>query len=312
MISCSFFDSSIKLFDSQQGISLNLRGVISWKEDPMNPFGKLFHRFRSGPVHLQTLHELPSQGLKRKLRVDVYLPPGYFRERKRYPLLVLNDGQDLGPMQFKSILERLYQQRRIQKHICVGVHAGDRMQEYGTAGRLDYKKRGRKAGAYTRFVVDELLPVIGRHYRLEFYSGSSAIAGFSLGGLSAFDIAWHHPGVFGRVGVFSGSLWWRSQAFDPKDPDGHRIVHEMVRETTHSPELKFWFQTGTEDETSDRNNNGIIDSIDDTLDLIRELKEKAYPPENIQYREVKGGRHDVPTWGKIMPEFLIWAFGKPV
>jgi enterochelin esterase-like enzyme len=242
--------------------------------------------------------------------MDVYLPPGYFRERKRYPLLILNDGQDLVPMHFQAILNRLYVHKRIKEHICVGVYAGNRMQEYGTAGRPDYKKRGRKAEAYSRFIVNELRPMLAKHYRVDVAAGNSAIAGFSLGGLSAFDLAWHHPEVFGKVGVFSGSLWWRSQPYHPEDPDGNRIVHEMVRQSATQPELRFWFQTGTEDETEDRNNNGIIDSIDDTLDLIKELQSKGYPKEDIRYYEVKGGRHDVPTWGKVMPAFLVWAFGE--
>ncbi len=64
------------------------------------------------------------------------------------------------------------------------------------------------------------------------------------------------------------------------------------------------------DETEDRNNNGIIDSIDDTLGLIEELKNKGYKlPDDIQYLELKEGRHDVKTWAKAMPAFLQWGWG---
>ena len=74
--------------------------------------------------------------------------------------------------------------------------------------------------------------------------------------------------------------------------------------------LKFWFQAGTLDEKSDRNNNGIIDAIDDTIHLINILKYKGYNPEDIKYVEVQGGRHNFRTWAKILPDFLTWAFGK--
>jgi hypothetical protein len=64
------------------------------------------------------------------------------------------------------------------------------------------------------------------------------------------------------------------------------------------------------DETKDRNQNGIIDSIDDTRDLINELVSKGYNPESdIYYLEMPDGKHDVPTWGRAMPVFLRWAFG---
>ena len=64
------------------------------------------------------------------------------------------------------------------------------------------------------------------------------------------------------------------------------------------------------DEKADRNNNGVIDAIDDTLDLIKELKKKGYPESSIRYLELKDGRHDVPTWARAFPDFLQWGWGK--
>jgi len=43
--------------------------------------------------------------------------------------------------------------------------------------------------------------------------------------------------------------------------------------------------------------------------LIEELNLKGYRlNEDIVYREVEGGRHDQTTWGRVMGEFLEWAF----
>ena len=65
------------------------------------------------------------------------------------------------------------------------------------------------------------------------------------------------------------------------------------------------------DETADRNNNGIIDSIDDTRGSILELTNKGYKePEDIYYLELKEGRHDITTWAKAFPAFLIWGWGR--
>jgi enterochelin esterase-like enzyme len=69
--------------------------------------------------------------------------------------------------------------------------------------------------------------------------------------------------------------------------------------------------TGTEDELADRNKNFIIDSIDDTIDVIKELLKKGYKrPDDIAYYEMVGGKHELKTWAKAMSPFLIWAFGK--
>ncbi|MDO8365739.1 MAG: hypothetical protein Q7T20_03000 [Saprospiraceae bacterium] len=72
---------------------------------------------------------------------------------------------------------------------------------------------------------------------------------------------------------------------------------------------RFWFQCGTLDEEEDSNNNGIIDSIDDTLDLIKSMQEKGIPEKNIRYVEIENGRHEPWTWGEAMPDFLGWVFG---
>jgi hypothetical protein len=107
-------------------------------------------------------------------------------------------------------------------------------------------------------------------------------------------------------------LWWRNLAQEDEqyDDDKHRIMHKQIRDGKYVPGLRFFFQCGNMDETMDRNNNGIIDSIEDTLDLIKELEEKGYAmSKDIHYLEMTDGRHDIETWGRAMPEFLKWGFG---
>lgn len=273
---------------------------------------RIFFRSQS-TSEVNTLENFPSLHLQRSVRIDVFLPPSYYRSTdKTFPVLFLNDGQDMEAVHLADTLERLYNDKKIHETLVFAVHAsGERIQEYGIANIPDYKQRGAKAGAYTRFLLHELIPFLQRRYRCNLPGKNWAIAGFSLGGLSAFDIGWHHPDYFSRIGVFSGSFWWRSQVFQPNNPDGHRILHDLLRRSKKRNGLQFWLQTGTLDEESDRNNNGVIDSIDDTLDVIRELKTLGYREgKDIHYMEVIGGRHDLPTWAKVMPDFLQWAFGR--
>lgn len=249
--------------------------------------------------------------LKREVFVDFYFP--FLAENLNgCNLLLINDGQDLITMDFKNILKKLYEGEKIEPLLCVGIHCGtDRKNEYGTANALNDRGQGAKAALYARFVMEELLPFTRKNYDISFFKEKS-FCGFSLGGLSAFDIVWNHATEFTRAGIFSGSLWWRSLSHnDPSfDENKHRIVHNMVRNGNYYPWLKFFFETGTLDETADRNNNGIIDSIDDTLALIDELKKKGYNAEkDIHYLELKNGRHDVTSWGRAFPAFLKWGWG---
>jgi enterochelin esterase-like enzyme len=256
-------------------------------------------------------HIIPSECLERDVTVDFYLPTqaSSFDEMS---LLLVNDGQDLRTMQFENILDDLYDNDGISSLICVGIHCStDRKNEYGTANVLDYKGRGARAGLYNQFVFEELLPYI--RITLEVYSfREKAFAGFSLGGLSAIDIVWNNCREFSKVGVFSGSFWWRDvDADDPEfDENEHRIMQRQVREGQYAPWLKFFFEVGTFDETEDRNNNGVIDSIDDTLALIDDLVAKGYNRAmDIRFLVLKDGRHDVPTWARAFPDFLKWGWG---
>ena len=254
---------------------------------------------------------LSSTFLKRDVIVDCYYSEDYFNH-PFISLLLVNDGQDLRTMEFEKILDTIYSSGKIEPVFCVGIHcSADRKNEYGTANILDYKGRGAKAGLYTQFIMEELIPFIREKYAIISFKEKS-FAGFSLGGLCALDIVWNHPNEFFKVGVFSGSLWWRDKDQEDTDfdEDVDRIMQRQVREGNYYPWLKFFFEVGTQDETADRNNNGVIDSIDDALSLVEELKLKGYKDDDIEYYEMTDGKHDVPTWAKAFPAFLKWGWGK--
>ena len=252
--------------------------------------------------------KIPSAYLKHEVEIDVYTPEGILGNEK-IELLLLNDGQDVAKMNFSRILEEAHHGKRNHRLIVVAIKASeDRLMEYGVAGVPDFKGRGAKADLYTDFVIKELLPFVKKKIAMPI-TGKVGFAGFSLGGLSAFDIAWNNPAAFDAIGVFSGAFWWRKKDLAEGYTDADRIMHAKLESTSTRPDMKFWLMTGTEDETADRNRNFIIDSIDDTIDIIKELTKKGYKrQDDIFYYEMVGGKHNVATWGKALPSFLCWAF----
>jgi enterochelin esterase-like enzyme len=250
-----------------------------------------------------------SDFLEREVFVDIYVP-NLLIAHENYSLLLMNDGQDLLKMPFDRILDNLIEKGEIEPLFCVGIHCGEnRKMEYGTAYAADYGGRGAKAGLYSKFIFDELLPFLRKELKIISFK-DKAFAGFSLGGLSALDIVWNQPNHFNKVGVFSGSLWWRKKAYDDGyNDETDRLMHLQIRKSEFYPWLCFFLQCGALDEKADRNNNGVIDAIDDTLDLIVELKAKGYTDEHIHYLLLEDGKHDVPTWAKALPDFLTWGWG---
>lgn len=269
--------------------------VKSRKQKSLNP---LLNRHR---LKLRSIY------LNRKVKVDLYLPADLSDFRFT---LFLNDGQDAEQLRLvKSLTELFSKGGGIIKFAIVAIHANEqRMQEYGVAGNPDFKNRGNRAQKYSDFITKELVPFLQLEYGLMRKEQENVFAGFSMGGLSALDISWNHPELFKKIGVFSGSLWWRTLNTGTAKDDASRIMHRLIRDSEKREDLKFWFETGTRDEKSDRNKNGVIDSIDDTRDLIKELKALGYTDEDIAYEEIEGGQHNFHTWSSIFPEFLRWAF----
>jgi len=254
---------------------------------------------------------LASSFLERDVELSILLPPATAGAQAPHPVLYLNDGQDLERLGFRATLDGLYAAQTVLPFVVVAIHANERRtQEYGTAGHPDFNGRGSLAGAYSQFVLHELLPFAQARYQASADPAAAVIAGFSLGGLSAFDLVWHHPEAFARAGVFSGSFWWRHRAVGAGYTPADRIMHGLVRARQPHLSHRFWLQTGTLDERNDRNENGVIDSIEDCLDMVDALLAGGLDARHaLRYVQVEGGHHHPDTWGRVMPDFLVWAFG---
>lgn len=258
------------------------------------------------PVLSVHVLKLRSAFLDRKVKVRIYLPQN---KAGIQGTLLINDGQDMEQLRLVEILSGLINYEEFPPIAVVAVHANEnRMKEYGIAGFPDFKNRGKRAWRHSHFISRELVPFLQKEYNLIKPDQQNVFAGFSMGGLSAIDISWHNPEIFKKVGVFSGSLWWRSKNTGTPADDNSRILHRLIRKSEKREGMNFWFQTGTRDETGDRNKNGIIDSIDDTRDLITELRSLGYNDEDIKYEEIEGGEHNFNTWSSVFPDFLRWAF----
>jgi len=259
----------------------------------------------------QQTDQLYSRHLQRQVKLNIISTP-MPADKTDLNLLILNDGQEAGQFRVKEIIDSLYKKDLIKPLLVVAVEAGDRMKEYGVAGHPDFLKRGDKADSYDAFINNELYPFAKKNATVRKFK-SVAIAGCSQGGLSAFDIAWNRADKIDKVGVFSGSFWWRDKddkAADYSD-DKNRVILAKLKASRKKPALKYWFYAGDKEETGDRDKDGTIDVVDDTKDLVELIKSKNIClPEDIRFTEAPDGKHDYESWSKQLPAFLIWAFGK--
>jgi enterochelin esterase-like enzyme len=260
-------------------------------------------------VTVERLPPFESRLLGESRTVDVFLPRNYDRDRDQtYPIIYANDGQDMETVGLAVALDSLQRTGRMAPVIVVAIHATDRVQDYGTAYIPNAQGLGSRADRYGQFLVVELMTLVESRYRVARGPANTAIMGWSLGGLSAFDLAWRTPDRFGMVGVLSGSFWWRTDDGSVEARQASRIMHRRVRETPGHPALRMWFETGQRDEASDRDGDGVIDSVQDTEELIAELERKGYRRGSDMVHLTVMGTHDLPTWKRVLPEWLSWAF----
>jgi enterochelin esterase-like enzyme len=253
--------------------------------------------------------EIYSRHLQEHIKLTIISTP-LPEDKNSINLLLLNDGQDVEKLGIQKIVDSMYKAKLIEPLLIVAIYAGDRMQDYGVAGLPDFKNNGSKADKYASFIDNELYTFIKKKTGVRKFK-MVAIAGCSLGGLSAFDIAWDNADKIDKVGVLSGSFWWRDKDTIAKDysDDNNRIMLHKIRSSRKRPKLKYWFYAGRAEEISDRDKDGIIDVVDDTKDLIEIIKNKnVCPPSDIVYNESVEGKHDYESWKKVFPEFLVWAF----
>lgn len=260
-----------------------------------------------GGMRREMLGDLSVPGLAPR-DVTVYLPPDY-RRGQDAPLVVALDGQSMPQWKLATTLNGLIEAKAVEPPVILAVPASAaRLDEYGTAGLPDHEGRGKLAARFQAYLTFALLPAIRLRYGVGLNPARTGIFGASMGGLSALDTAWQHPEVFGFAGVFSGSLWWRSDNSSAAAQQVSRVMHRRVRGTSRKPALRLWFQAGTCDEVADRDGNGVIDSIQDTTELIDELVRVGFRrDEDVFYTETFGGEHNEATWARELPLFLRWA-----
>lgn len=246
------------------------------------------------------LHDFHSATLGTARRVSIYLPPGYDESTTRYPVLYLQDGQNLFdparafvPGQdwgLDETAERLIHAGAIAPLILVGIDhaAADRLDEYTPS--CDPRRRvGGRLGAYRTFLVEELKPWIDARYRTRPEAVSTGLAGSSLGGLATLEIGFTRPDLFGRLAALSPSLWW-----------GGRGILERARALDGHLGTAIWLDAGTHEGPGVLHHARMLKNI-----LVRRGWRLNG---DLHYREVVGGRHSEADWARRAGDVLRALF----
>jgi predicted alpha/beta superfamily hydrolase len=231
--------------------------------------------------------------------VTVYLPAGYDeREERRYPVLYMQDGQNLFDAdrayipgqhwQLKEAADAGIGERTIAPLIIVGVdHAGTgRMDEYTPVKDRKHNSGGRAAD-YGRMLAEELKPMIDARFRTDPAPENTGIAGSSLGGLASLFLVLQRPDLFRRGAAMSPSVWWADRAI-LGTVDAHQ-----------GPAPRLWVDTGGREG---------MEALADARALRDRLLAKQWGEEAFRYYEDRRADHSERAWARRVRAVLEFLF----
>ena len=232
--------------------------------------------------------------LERTRRVHVLLPHDYAYTDKRYPVLYLHDGQNLfgggtgyGSWEIDQKMA-LLAARCHHEVILISIdHADDeRIREFTLYRTRAGAGRGQH---YLDFIRQTLKPIVDHQFRTLPDASHTGIGGSSLGGLISIYAGLMHPEVFGRLLVFSPSLW-----ISPK------IYFDAIRFQAPVPMKAYVY--GGEQESS-----YMVPNIERFNEALARQGYGGNPIE-IHLSVDPTGTHQEAHWSREFPKAVEWLF----
>jgi enterochelin esterase family protein len=156
--------------------------------------------------------------------------------------------------------------------------ASNRSQEYDTLSE-----------DYARFLIEEVLPEVGKSYSLTTDPLGRATAGASSGGICAFTVAWERPDAFRKVISHIGSF---------TNIRGGHAYEALIRKSSLRP-MRIFLQDGSND----------LDNAHGNWPLANQQMAAALKFRGYDYRfEFGDGAHTHKHGGALLPESLRWLW----
>ena len=273
-------------------------------QDYRSYFSHSYGHHVSGEIRIAP--EIYSPQLGNSRDILVYLPPSYSRVDRHYPVIYMQDGQNLfdnvtsyaGEWGVDETMEELGQEEGLEAIIVgipnTGIH---RVDEYSPFA--DRRLGGGRGDDYVRFIVENLKPQIDQEFRTLPGRKYTGIMGSSMGGLISLYAYFEFPSTFGFAGVMSPSLWFAGEA-----------IYDYVDSAVFYPG-KIYLDAGTR-EYGESQNNGLLHRATASRRYyasVRRMKavlvRKGFRPlRDIMHVEEKWAGHSETSWRRRLPPAL--------
>jgi enterochelin esterase family protein len=227
----------------------------------------------------------------------VYVPQQYDSARPAC-VMVFQDGgayvDENGSFRVPIVFDNLIAQGAMPVTIGIFVNPGVILptEEGGQPRRNRSFEYDTLSDQYARFLLDEVLPEVGKNYNIAQEAEGRAIGGISSGGICAFTVAWERPDAFSKVLSHVGSF---------TNIRGGHVYPALVRKTERKP-IRVFLQDGAND----------LDNLHGNWPLANQQMAAALKYSGYDYRfEFGDGGHNGKHGGAILPDSLRWLWREP-
>lgn len=253
-------------------------------------------RHEGVPVGKVTKHQFTgSQILPGTVRDYWIYVPAQYDPSKPAALMVFQDGgsyvNEKGSFRTPIVFDNLIHQGKMPVTIGVFINPG-RIPPAAPGGRprqnrsFEYDSLG---DLYSRFLIEEFIPVVAKDYNLTSDASQRAIGGISSGGICAWTVAWERPDYFSKVLSHVGSF---------TNIRGGHVYPALIRKTERKP-IRVFLQEGEND----------LDNLHGNWPLANRQMAAALKFHRYDYKFVMGeGGHNGIHGGVLMPESLTWLW----
>lgn len=252
------------------------------------------------------IHELTSVYLGLTRRLTVWIPPRLRTKRiDRYPVLYLNDGQNLfdparafagNTWRVAETARRLVRTGRIPPVLIVGIdHGGMRRgREYLPVEDSHNPTASEPLGReYAEFVTREVMAFIARTYPIARGPSNTGFGGSSYGAIAALNTAMIKPGKFGKLLIESPSLYV-----------GNKYALRRAASVGRWPS-RIYLGVGTAETHNPERNH---ETVADVLELEAMLRRAGLGPRRLRVVVEPGGTHSEGAWANRLPGALEFLY----
>jgi len=251
----------------------------------------------------------------------VYVPAQY-NAKAPANVLVFQDGQratnPTGSLRVPQVMENLIAQKKMPVTIGIFITPGNTSETYPTDLKMSNPNHRREEydalnDTYARFLIEEMLPEVGKKYSLTNDPEKRVIGGTSSGAICAFTVAWQRPDYFRHVismiGSYTSIGYEPAVGGKPMTPGGD-LYPTLIRKNPIKP-IRIFLQDGSHDLSNEHGNwflaNQQMVSAFEYANAKADKDGTLGPRYEVRYNWGDGGHADN-HGGTLLPEILEWIW----